>query len=270
MSNPNPKISIITVVRNGEQYIQHAIQSILDQTYPNIEYVIIDGKSSDGTIKIIEKYASRIATWISESDNGIYDAMNKGVRLSSGDWVLFINSDDYLATPTVIEEAVTYLTDCNDLVAYGKVTYLYPHDSEIDVGEQWSKIKNRFRSVGMSMGHQAIFHSRKLFAQREFDTSFAICGDYDLLLSNLKSNDATYIPLVISRMRMEGVSSTASKFKLLSETRKAQRKNNVYPNLPSISWIKSSVRIVVVDFIIRKIGVQGKNRLKNLLKFNIK
>lgn len=89
------KITVITVVYNGIDYIEDTILSVINQDYSNIEYIIIDGKSDDGTMDIVEKYATKISYWVSESDNGIYDAMNKGIKVATGDWIIFMNCGDY-------------------------------------------------------------------------------------------------------------------------------------------------------------------------------
>jgi glycosyltransferase involved in cell wall biosynthesis len=262
--NPLPTISIITVVRNGEQSIERTIKSIISQTYKNIEYIIIDGKSADGTVSKIQKYQQNINYWISEPDGGIYDAMNKGVRASSGDWLLFINADDYLISATIIEEAVYYLSTCEMLIAYGKINFMYPNGSVASYGSEWSELKYRFRNVAACIPHQATFHAKKLFVGEYFDTSFRIAGDYDFLLRHLKDHDACFIPLTISNMDGSGISATASKIDLLKDTRKAQIKNNIYKFSPSIPWYISALKLIVVDSIIQMIGISGKDRIKHI------
>ena len=105
----NIKITIITVSYNSVNTIVKTIWSIINQTYKNIEYIVIDGESNDGTLDIIKKYQERISCWISEKDYGIYDAMNKGIDLATGDYVYFIGSDDWLVNFNIIEKVVSYL-----------------------------------------------------------------------------------------------------------------------------------------------------------------
>ncbi|CAG5069895.1 PGL/p-HBAD biosynthesis glycosyltransferase [Dyadobacter sp. CECT 9623] len=263
----SPKISIITVVRNGEQYIENTITSVLDQTYDNIEYVIIDGNSTDGTVDIIRKYADKLHFWISEKDAGIYDAMNKGVKASTGDWLLFVNADDFLADKTSIETSLPYLQSTTHKIAYGDIIYRYPDGREKKYGVEWPVLKKRFREVAMYLAHQATFHSKSLFQERLFDTSYKIAGDYDFLLSHLKDHDATYFPVTIAVMRTGGLSYSVSKIALLKDTRKAQLKNKIYKNFPSAAWMKSALKLIVIDFVIRKIGVHGKDRVKKWLGY---
>jgi glycosyltransferase involved in cell wall biosynthesis len=262
----SPTISVITVVRNGETYIEETIKSVASQTYPNIEHIIIDGNSTDNTVNIIRRHENALSYWISEPDAGIYDAMNKGVSAAKGDWLLFINADDFLASPTSIDEAIVYLNNANNLIVYGNVIYLYPDGSEKLYGTEWDLLKYRFRNVAMYLAHQATFHSKQLFLNNLFDTSFKIAGDYDFLLRHLKDNDATYIPVTIAKMRTGGLSYSVSKIELLRDTRKAQIQNKMYNYVPSLSWIISGIKLVVVDTIIKIFGIRGKNLIKKFLR----
>lgn len=264
--NLSPKISIITIVRNGEQHIEHTIRSIICQTYPNIEYLIIDGNSTDGTVDIIRKYDDRISFWLSEPDAGIYDAMNKGVKASTGDWLLFIHSDDFLLNEHVIEQAVPYLRKTPHQIAYGQVGFIYPDLTEKTYGAEWEPLKKRFREVAMCIPHQATFHSRALFKNQLFDKTFRIAGDYDFLLRHLKDHDATFFPVMIAKMRADGISFTASKIDLLRDTRKVQIKNKMYRSIPPLSWHVSAFKLLATDFIIKTFGVKWKNRVRRLFK----
>lgn len=261
----NPKISIITVVRNGKSHIEETINSVLNQSYQNVEYIIIDGNSTDGTIEIIEKYSNRLAYWISERDTGIYDAMNKGVKASSGDWLLFINADDSIVHDRVIEEVVPFLNRANTLIAYGQIRFIFSEENDKLYGEEWNLVKNKFRHIANCIPHQATFHHKSLFENELFDSSFQIAGDYDFLLRHLKNNEATFIPILVAKMRADGISFSASKIKLLKDTRKAQLKNKMYVWLPSIPWIASAAKLLVVQFIIQCFGVSGKDLLKKVI-----
>ena len=124
------KISIITVVRNNQNTIGEAIDSVLNQTYSNIEYIVIDGKSTDGTIAVIESYGSKISKFLSEKDNGLYDAMNKGLMLATGDVIGFINADDMLNDKYCIEQIVNTFESTTTDVVYGDKIYINPLDSK--------------------------------------------------------------------------------------------------------------------------------------------
>lgn len=260
-----PLITIITVVYNAVETLEKTIVSVINQSYEDIEYIIIDGGSTDGSTEIAKKYESRISTFISERDQGIYDAMNKGVNASTGDWLLFLNADDYLVNETVIEKSIPYLNKCSNLIAYGNIIYMYPDGSEVLYGKDWAQLKHRFRNVAMCLAHQATFHSKKLFAERLFNVSFKIAGDYDFLLNHLKDNDATYFPITISKMKTGGLSYSVSKFELLADTRKAQINNGIYKLIPSLSWITSAIKLIMVDTVIKIVGIRGKNMIKRAL-----
>ncbi|MEM6725896.1 MAG: glycosyltransferase family 2 protein, partial [Bacteroidota bacterium] len=116
-------ISVITVVYNGKDLLEGTIKSVINQTYPHIEYVMVDGNSKDGTQEIIQQYADRIDQWISEPDKGLYDAMNKGLRMATGDFVLFMNAGDEFRNPDVLEKVFAKATEKTD-VLYGEVMFV--------------------------------------------------------------------------------------------------------------------------------------------------
>ena len=119
------KISIVTVTYNCKDTVEKTIQNVLKQTYPNIEYIVIDGNSTDGTKEIIERYADRLAYWVSEPDKGIFDAMNKAIRIATGEWILFLNSGDYFIKPTIIDEVFKWYNDNGEtLIAGGTRNYI--------------------------------------------------------------------------------------------------------------------------------------------------
>lgn len=119
------KVSIITVALNNAEYIEACIQSVINQGYENIEYIVIDGGSTDGTIDIIKKYEDKINVWISEPDRGIYDAMNKGIRMATGDVVGFLNADDVYYDPSVLENVAKVMGDQSVDACYSDLVYRY-------------------------------------------------------------------------------------------------------------------------------------------------
>lgn len=116
MPEPHPKISVVTVCYNAADEIETTIKSVINQSYPNIEYLIIDGGSTDGTVDIIKKFSDKIAFWVSEKDKGIYDAMNKGIKIASGDFINFMNAGDYFYSDTTVEEAVKRFPNHTDVI----------------------------------------------------------------------------------------------------------------------------------------------------------
>lgn len=189
MTHTAPILSIITVVYNSETLIEYTIKSVLAQTYPHIEYVIIDGASTDKTLAIIDKYKSKINTLVTEKDKGLYDAMNKGLHKATGNYVLFLNSGDELLSPTTVEELFTNFSNAD--VYYG--------DTEIISDERKALGKRRLRApenltwkslkYGMNVSHQSFIPKRVLCGN--YDTAHKINSDYDWAITILKKAIST-------------------------------------------------------------------------------
>ncbi|MCI0501632.1 MAG: glycosyltransferase [Epsilonproteobacteria bacterium] len=167
-----PLISIITVVCNGEKYLEETIRSVINQTYDNVEYIIIDGGSTDGTLDIIRKYEDAIDYWVSEKDDGIYDAMNKGIDVASGEWLNFMNAGDGFFAKNTIEE-----------IEWGNL------DADLVIGDTWlikenkllRKIINPYELyIRNKICHQSTFIKRSL--QEVFDLEYPILADYKMWL----------------------------------------------------------------------------------------
>ena len=198
------KISIITIALNAERYLEQTIASVVNQTYSNREYIIVDGGSTDGTLDIIKKYESEIDNWISEPDKGIADAMNKGIDLATGDYILFLHSDDYLVNSSVLERASEYLGDRFDVFFFQVL-----HD--IHGQNQVSRNKPLGWLTNFKMGscHQGQLCSIKLFQRiGKFDTSFKIDMDYDFILRAYRAGvSCNSINMPLAVMRLIGISS---------------------------------------------------------------
>jgi glycosyltransferase involved in cell wall biosynthesis len=183
----NLKVSIITVCYNAEQYIEAAVQSVLSQTYPLIEYIIVDGASTDATMVIVNKHKDKIAKIISEKDNGIYDAMNKAVRNCSGDLVYFLNADDRLYSPKTVETVIDAFEQDDAEILYGKVFVLnIPKELEgnFEKGFKCNNVfKNKRQLLAQGMTQQSFFSKKHLFDRvGGFDTQFKLNADLDWLL----------------------------------------------------------------------------------------
>jgi glycosyltransferase involved in cell wall biosynthesis len=195
-----PLVSIITIVYNGEKYIEQTINSVLSQSYPHIEYVIIDGGSKDNTIPIIKKYEHRIARWISEKDEGISDAFNKGISLATGEIVGIINADDWYE-PDTVEKVVNQIGQAD--IVFGNIQYW--NDTEksfIQIGT----LKHLERDV--SITHPTVFVKKSCYDRfGKFNTGYKCAMDYELLI-RLKVNNCrfAYIPAVLANMRWQGLS----------------------------------------------------------------
>lgn len=203
------KVSIVTVCFNSEKYIERTIRSVIAQTYPNIEYIIIDGGSRDATLKIIEKYRKDIGIFISEPDKGIYDAQNKGIKLTSGNLIGILNSDDRFYDSSVVEKVVSFFKKNNVDFIYGNMLCFNPQNSEVYLKRFPSKLKKRYFLRG-PLGHCATFFHRVCFEKSGYyDTSYIISSDYDWYLKALYKNGlrAAHIDATISVFQEGGESS---------------------------------------------------------------
>lgn len=216
-TSDKPLISVITVVYNGEKYLEQTIQSIINQSYENIEYIIIDGGSNDKTLEIIQKYEASIDYWVSEPDKGIYDAMNKGTSVASGSHTLHINADDLLCLPDSLElefKQVNYLR--------GQIMVLL--EEQVAIKRMPKKVHpNRY----INMMRLPVFHQSFIGLKTEnsyFDSSYKIIGDNILISQKLSQEPIDICSKIISIHRGGGVS--ADSFKILQELWQAVDKTN--------------------------------------------
>jgi glycosyltransferase involved in cell wall biosynthesis len=211
-SNPIlPKLSIITVVLNGEKSLEKTILSVINQSYPNIEYIIIDGASSDGTIDIIKKYQNRISKWISEPDKGVYDAMNKGIGLSSGELIGIINSDDHYA-PEIFNNIVDlYLKNHCKCIA-GNLDLINNEGETINNIKYCKKYVKRIMKGGPA-SHPTIFVPREIYQiVGLFDTNYRIAADFEWQIRGIVKYKVEYafIDDTVAYMKIGGISSGLS------------------------------------------------------------
>ena len=222
------KVSIITSVFNNEKHIEDAINSVLNQTYKNIEYIIIDGNSTDNTKKIIEKYLDKIDVFISEPDKGIYDGLNKGIKNATGDIIGFLHSDDIYYDNKVIEKVVNNFNENIDGV-YGDLVYI----KENKVIRYWKSGEFNIEKLkkGWMPPHPTLFLKKSIYDKYGlFDLDFKIAGDYDFILRVLKNNlNLKYIPEVLYKMRVGGASNKNIKniIQKSKEDLKALHKNQI-------------------------------------------
>ncbi|MDH6356058.1 glycosyltransferase involved in cell wall biosynthesis [Dysgonomonas sp. PH5-45] len=174
IQNHKPTISVVTVVYNAKSIIEETILSVIKQDYENIEYIIIDGGSKDGTTDIIRKYESKLAYWHSKPDKGIYNAMNKGIDIASGDWVIFMNAGDSFYKEDVLS-SVFLNNDFSEYdVVYGNTVYHIPYFSYLEELEPITNMPYR-----KPFCHQAAFTKLKIHKQYKFDEKYKICADYN-------------------------------------------------------------------------------------------
>ncbi len=231
------KVSIITVVYNAEQTIEYTIKSVLSQHYDDIEHIIVDGGSTDNTIRIVESYGEQIAKFISEPDRGIYDAMNKGIKLASGDIIGILNSDDFYASPNIISTVVQRFQEKQVDSIFGDLVFV-PADNLSKVVRYYSSAKfhpEQF-AYGWMPAHPTFFVKREAYDRYGlFKTDYKIAADYELLIRFLAKHNLSYsyIPMVMVKMRTGGVSTTnlRSNWILNQEIIRGCAENGIQTNL---------------------------------------
>ncbi len=206
------KISIITVVYNNEKTIQDAMQSVLGQTYKNIEYVIIDGSSKDNTVNLIKEYKDQLGHFVSEKDNGLYDAMNKGIQACTGDVIGILNSDDLYQDSQVIAAVMEEFKNDKVLdIVYGDLVYVKSNDTNTIVRNWKSKeYYKRFFENANVPPHPALFVRSKVYKEAGlFDLQFKLAADYELMLRMFKKHNfkSKYINRLIIKMRLGGATN---------------------------------------------------------------
>ena len=193
--------------------------SVLNQTYPNVEYIIIDGGSTDGTVDIIKKYADRLVYWVSEPDKGIYDAMNKGIKVATGEWINFMNAGDEFATKEIINDLLLYFNE-DVSVLYGDSLMIFPWGGKII--KPWGRVEDLRH--GMIFIHQSSFVKTKLMKSITFSSKYRICSDYRFFLLAYKGdNRFKYIDKTISVYDAEDGVSSQNKLLLIKEKKQIQK-----------------------------------------------
>jgi len=211
MPDIHMKVSIITAVFNNKSHIRDCITSIVGQSYPNVEHIIVDGGSTDGTLDVIKENDHSIERWISEPDRGIYDALNKGIEMASGDVIGFLHADDLYAHRRVIETVVTHLEKDGVDTCYGDLLYVDGDDTDKIIRYWRSRpyTDDLFKS-GWMPPHPTFFAKKNVYERfGSFDTVFRIAADYELMLRFLHKHriSTSYIPEVLIKMRMGGASN---------------------------------------------------------------
>ncbi|MEM7102363.1 MAG: glycosyltransferase family 2 protein [Bacteroidota bacterium] len=237
------KVSIITATFNSDKTLADTIQCVQGQDYPDIEHLIVDGGSKDGTIDIIKSMENHIHKWISEPDKGIYDAMNKGLKMATGDIVAILNSDDFYPNNQVISKVVSALKENGADTAYGDLQYVDPKETSRIV-RNWKAgdfSSNKFY-VGWMPPHPTFFVKREVYEKYgNFDTSFWTSADYELMLRFLFKHavSTVYIPEVLVKMRTGGQSNInlANRLKANKEDRRAWKINGLKPRFYT-TWLK--------------------------------
>ena len=249
------KISIITVCYNSEKTIEDTLRSVFEQNYENIEHIIIDGGSTDRTLAVVATAGAHVAKIVSEPDNGIYDAMNKGIALATGDVIGFINADDFYPTPEVLALVASAFESSGADCCYGDLCYVQQDDV--------SKTVRYWRSAPFSPGlfdrgwcppHPTFFVRREVCVRLGgFDLSFNIAADFELMMRYLEAAQITsrYIPQVLVKMRLGGITnrSLINIFKQNIEIRRAL--SNIGRRSSLVGFLFNKLFIRAIQFISR-------------------
>lgn len=223
----HPLITVVTVVFNGEATLEQTIQSVVNQTYDNVEYIVVDGNSTDKTLEIIKKYEDEIDYWQSEPDKGIYDAMNKGIGLANGEWMIFIGADDLLFSPFVLKAFVKNVGNF-DSNYYGDAFFSYHryiHDYKF----------SKLRLCMENICHQAIFYCKKDYKKNFFNLKYKIYADWAYNITLWNKNNFAYIPIMVSIFNESGSSKSGDKIF------KNDKKNLIKENFGNLIWILSVI-----------------------------
>lgn len=196
----NIKVSVVTVTYNASKTLEVTIKSVLSQSYNNIEFIVVDGESSDGTIDILSKYSEKIV-WTSEKDEGVYDAMNKGKRLATGDYLIFLGADDTFHSCDTIQKFVDSI-DNSSFIYYGNV--IYKETGTI----YWGKFTKWKWGIG-NISHQALFYPKHIYKKYDYNIHYKLYADYAYNLRLLADGFFfSYMSILISDYALGGLSST--------------------------------------------------------------
>lgn len=268
--NNLPSFSIITIVRNGRLFIEQTIRSVLTQSYENFEYIVIDGGSSDGTVDVIKSYESKLNKWVSEKDEGIADAFNKGLLTASGDYVLFLNSDDHLSNTEVLTKISESIIENGfpDLI-YGDYDILNRESGVVmyhgSVDFSPDKIK-----YGQVLPHPCLFTRSSYFEKYGiFDTNFRIAMDYEWLLRGILKEKVVHVPTLVTNIRDGGV-STLNQRRVIGEIVLALKKNGYFSsklgelNLLGYFYLRVFLRKVLSALGLYTVFSYLRNRVNNV------
>ncbi|MGB4399247.1 MAG: glycosyltransferase family 2 protein [Daejeonella sp.] len=230
MSIFQPKLSVITIVYNNVSDIERTILSVLNQTYPSIEYIIVDGASTDGTLDILTSYESRLSRLISEKDAGIYDAMNKGLREATGDYVLFMNSGDEIYAADTVEKVFASHPDAD--IYYGETEMF--DESWKSLGQRRHKAPENFTwndfKYGMSISHQAIYIRKAITGP--YDLNYKLSSDIDWILNAAKkARKIVNTRMYVAKYLVGGMSKKRHRQSLIERFHIFSKHYGLVPNL---------------------------------------
>lgn len=262
-----PLISVVVALLNGRSTLKRALDSVLQQDYANRELLVMDGGSTDGSIALLREYGASITYWESQPDRGIYHAFNKALTKARGDWIYFLGTDDFLRDRQVFARMASALACAYPphRVVYGRLHFVSERGEVLEMlGEPWKRYRRRFLQ-GFMLPHQAVFHHRSLFeVHGQFDESFRTSGDYEMLLRELKTGDAVFVPdVVVAGYQFGGGSSApGNSLIVLKERKRAWKRNRLRG--PRLLWYMAEIRVLVRVALWRILGERIAKRLLDL------
>ncbi|MCQ2258452.1 MAG: glycosyltransferase [Bacteroidaceae bacterium] len=265
------KVSIVTVCWNRADTIRDAIESVLAQDYPDIEYIVVDGASKDGSLRIIREYEDRITKFVSEPDRGMYEALNKGIKMATGDIVGMMHTDDIFHDNHVVSDYVEKFKEVNADLVYANGIYVDPDNLNLEVRRWKGGAYRRWKvRVGWLPLHTTVFIKRDLFAKLGYyDESYKIASDSDLLVRYMYRKDVKvgYLDRYVVKMRMGGLSTDAKRrWQMMEEDLRMYRTNHFEPafmtKICKMSWkVPQFVKAKIINTR-RQIERNIKNRKK--------
>ena len=248
-----PVVSIITVVYNNDRSISDAIKSVVSQDYPSIEYIVIDGGSTDGTVDLVSKYSDNISLFVSESDDGIYDALNKGVRLSSGKYIGILHSDDVYSDRSVISDMVSELSKSDVDLGFSNLVIVDKESGKILRYYVSSFFKRWLFRTGWMPPHPTCVYKRSLHDEFGlYSTDFKLAGDFDFLSRVFYKGNISWVHLdrITVEMRSGGASNSgvSSKYLAASEINRSLKSNRIF-SLPIFQVLRYFIR--ALEFVLR-------------------
>lgn len=269
LNKSDPLITIVTSTFNAENHFENLATSIANQKYENIEWIVIDGGSTDGTLNLIERYGRYIAYSASEPDHGIYDAWNKALNKVTGDWVIFLGADDCFAAPNVLDAFGKNVNNLNSKLIYGKVLQLSTSSDRSQIlGGEWSSAKKNFNAV-MTIPHPGIFyHSSLFFEYGGFNPKFKIAGDYEFLLRIINGGvKPIFYNLLLVHMGGGGISSQPQHAVLsLKEALVARISLGIKPRYP-IVWCAAYFFAYMKLYFYQIFGLKSLMFVINIFRF---
>jgi hypothetical protein len=263
MKTESPLVSVVVSVLNARSTLQRCIDSVAAQTCARKELVVMDGASTDGSVDIIKRNDAAIAYWESQPDGGMYHAFNKALTRCRGEWVYILGADDYFWQTDVLERMAPHLERAagSYRIVYAQAAFVSESGEVLEIlGKPWSEFRGRFLQ-GFMLPHQAVFHHRTLFeVHGPFDERFRSCGDYEMLLRELKQADPLFVPgVIVAGYQFGGDSSDPSNsIKVLQMFRKAQRLNGL---VPGPLWYAALARVLVRAALWKVLGERGAKRV---------